>query len=44
MPQTSVKILSLFSIEEDSIKIDSLNINIENIELGNVKPLFPRVE
>ena len=44
MPQTSVKILSLFSIEEDAIKIDSLNINIENTELSNVKPLFPRVE
>ena len=44
MPQTSIKILNLFSIKEDSIKIESLDMNIENIKLGNLKPLFPRVE
>ena len=44
MPQTSIKILDLFSIPEDLIKIATLSKNIENTDLGVVKPLFPRIE
>ena len=44
MPDTSIKILGLFSINEEIITLKLINKNIENIKINEVKPLFPRYE
>ena len=42
MPDTSLKILSFFTIDKNNISVELLKINIENKKIINIKPLFPR--
>ena len=42
MPDTSLKILNFFVLDDLDISIELLKSNIENKKINNIKPLFPR--